>query len=74
MGKEWPEWPDGQMMLPDLGSDGPAPDSRNSDDAITKGGRIKEPIKERGKAICPKCGWTKTAGLPCPTCAQWGGK
>jgi len=72
------EWPEMQLELPDLGSDAPAPDHRNSDQSITRGGRVKESKKGteivRGQGICPKCGWTKTIGLPCPTCAQWGPK
>lgn len=73
--EKWPQWPEDQLVLPDLGSDPPEKDRRDRDDSLTKGGRVKEgkDIPERGRALCPKCGWPKTIGLPCTVCSRWSG-
>ena len=44
-------------------------DQRNSDASVTRGGRIKDKIPV-GRVICQTCGFPRTLGLPCPTCAR----
>ena len=65
--RTWPHWPEDQLPLFTI-DDTPS-DQRNSDASVTRGGRIKDKIPV-GRVICQTCGFPKTLGLPCPTCAR----
>jgi hypothetical protein len=68
MRTNWPHWPEDQLPL--FETEEPVQDARNSDQRITRGGRLKDTPINTGRIACRVCGEHKTPGLPCPHCAN----
>ena len=60
--ERWPQFPQDQLMLPDLGSD---PPRRDEDDAAPKRPSATS-SRPQFYRPCRVCGQPKLIGLPCP--------